>query len=100
MPPLVIVPSEDGARVTGELDMATASELRAFLDGSEPNSHPLVLDVSGLTFMDSSGLEVVLRAAATRGETGPLVLLRPTRAVLRVLEIAVPGGVDGLEVKE
>lgn len=50
--------------------------------------------------MDSSGLKVLLLAAASRNGNGNLILRRPQRAILRVLEILVPDGIDGLEVQE
>lgn len=97
--PLEILPTEAGARVEGELDLATASQLRDFLSKGDRSNGPLELDVAGMSFMDSSGLEVLLREAAARAAGSPLVLLNVTRPVLRVFEIAVPGGVQGLEVR-
>lgn len=51
--------------VRGELDLFTAPELRAALrehvDASEPTH--VVVDLSGCTFVDASGCQVLLRAA-------------------------------------
>ena len=51
-----------GERVAlrGELDLATAGRLEGAL--SEASS-PVVLDLTGLTFMDSTGVRVLLEAA-------------------------------------
>jgi anti-anti-sigma factor len=95
---LEIVHTQSGARINGELDMATAPQLKDFLSYESPTGR-FELDLSGLSFMDSSGLEVLLRHAATRSDDAPLVVRNPTRPVLRVFEIAVPGGVDGLELE-
>lgn len=81
----------------GEVDMASAGDLRSAL--IERENGPLVVDVSNLTFMDSSGLKVLIQAAASRNGSGSMVLRRPTRSVRRLLELAVPGGVEGLEVQ-
>jgi anti-anti-sigma factor len=43
----------------GELDVATAETLRATLDGVENPGH-LVLDLRGLSFIDSSGLHLLV----------------------------------------
>jgi anti-anti-sigma factor len=88
-----------GARIVGELDLATAPQLKEFLSRDAHPDSRLELDISGLSFMDSSGLEVFLRQAASRTDDAPLVLVNPSRAVLRVFEIAVPGGVQGLRLE-
>lgn len=82
-------------RLVGEIDMATAPKIRdAALCAMRQHAPTIHLDLSGVTFMDSTGLEVLL---ATRRhaelEGGQLHLVDPTRSVLRVLEIT---GVDRL----
>ena len=96
---LEIQPTQTGARIVGELDMGTAPQLKQFLSDEGRPGVRLELDLSGLSFMDSSGLEVLLRQAAARPDDAPLVLRNPTRPVLRVFEIAVPGGIRGLELE-
>ena len=59
-------------RITGELDHCSAPQIRRELDRmiSEPGIRHLVLDLSGMTFMDSSGIGVILgryRLMARRG---------------------------------
>ena len=97
--PLEITLTQAGARIVGELDMATAGQLKEFFSQDAIPPGRFELDVSGMSFMDSSGLEVFLRYAASRPEGAPLVLRNATRPVLRVFEIAVPGGVQGLELE-
>ncbi len=50
------------ARVTGELDHCSAPAVRRELDRliGDPSVRRLVLDLSGMTFMDSSGIGVIL----------------------------------------
>ena len=79
----------DGGRVfalSGELDVSTVPGLHAQLI-TEPGSL-VVLDLSRLTFIDSSGLGAI-HAARQRviDEGGTLVVCRPNPAVHRVLEI-------------
>ena len=59
-------------RLTGELDHCSAQSIRRELDEmiADPGVKKLVLDLRGLTFMDSSGIGVILgryRARAQRG---------------------------------
>ncbi|HEU5029134.1 MAG TPA: STAS domain-containing protein [Spirillospora sp.] len=82
--------------VTGELDLSTADALQDHLDAAmRLRKCPQVLvDVTRMTFCDSSGLNVLLRArkriSALRGR---LVLLRPTDRFARVLRTT---GLDGV----
>jgi anti-anti-sigma factor len=69
-------------RVSGELDLSNATLLRDALDTSLAADPPrLVLEVGDLTFMDSSGLAVLLQAA----RRVDLVILRNPRDVIRRL---------------
>ncbi|MET9348521.1 STAS domain-containing protein [Streptomyces termitum] len=75
--------------VRGELDMETAGPLEARLaEQFGQGRGRLVLDLSDLAFMDSSGLNVLIRATQrARGLDGDLYLAAPTPAVRRILEI-------------
>lgn len=79
-------------RVVGELDMATALELRSAL---RPDSgRPIVVDLAETTFMDSSGLNALV--AAWHG--GTVVALRdPSPIVLRAIEISGLGEILTIE---
>ena len=60
------------ARLTGELDHCSAQRVRRELDRliEDPGVKRLILDLSGLTFMDSSGIGVLLgryRTLSLRG---------------------------------
>lgn len=80
----------------GELDLAGVSELGRELDDllSRP-PQPLDLDLADLTFLDSSGVAVLVRLAnhftevRTRGATAPV------RRVIEVLGLAWRFGLDG-----
>lgn len=79
-----------GLRLDGELDLATAPLLtEALVDlASEREVH---LDLALLTFMDSSGLHAIIKLARSQDGDRSVVLLNPSTAVLRLLEIA---GID------
>jgi anti-anti-sigma factor len=94
---LEIVATNDGYRLEGELDMATAGGLREVLATANADD-PIVLDFSGVRFMDSSGLRALLQWARS-DDCGPVVLKDPTPQVSRLLEITIPDGAPGLRVR-
>ncbi|HJR25597.1 MAG TPA: STAS domain-containing protein [Acidimicrobiales bacterium] len=77
------------ARVDGEVDIATAPLLRERLIGVITGGQPrIVLDLDGVTFLDSTGLGVivgVLKRARTLGGDVRLVCNQP--GVRKVFEI-------------
>jgi anti-anti-sigma factor len=76
-------------RLAGDLDVASVARLdeamaRAYNEGART----IVLDVSALEFIDSSGLRELVRALKRqRGLGGDLVLHRPTGQTLRLLDL-------------
>jgi anti-anti-sigma factor len=57
-------------RLHGELDLASADAVALRLDTLAATGDPVVLDVDRLSFMDSSGLRVVLQAAENSRTSG------------------------------
>lgn len=96
---LQITRTDDGFRLEGELDMATADDLSRLLRDTSTKGGPLVLDFSGVSFMDSSGLRALLERVGKPNGSGPVVILNPSAQVRRVLDISIPGGTPGLEVR-
>ncbi|MEO5841720.1 MAG: STAS domain-containing protein [Acidimicrobiales bacterium] len=71
-------------RVAGEVDMSNAAQLRSAVDAMlAENPQRLVLDVRELTFMDSSGLAVLLQAAV---KIEALILRHAQRSIVRLIE--------------
>ncbi|MEO5838313.1 MAG: STAS domain-containing protein [Acidimicrobiales bacterium] len=72
--------------VRGEIDMATTRRLR---DAIEPHLGPdqtMVLDLSGVEFMDSQCFHVLLNARSTlTADGGSLILRNPSRAARNLL---------------
>ncbi len=73
----------------GELDLSNADALRAEFARIEATSvSRIVLDLSELEFIDSTGLAVILRAhERARNDGYVLRVLRPTGQVARVFEL-------------
>jgi anti-anti-sigma factor len=85
---LRVEPSPDRIALTGEIDAHTAVLLRDALVPA-PLIGDLRVDFSGVTFIDSSGLRVVLEVHQTLDRDGRrLVLVDPSRPVARLLELA------------
>jgi anti-sigma B factor antagonist len=76
-------------RPEGELDLASVAEVRAELDElSRVGFERIVIDLRELTFMDSSGLHLMLETAhIARGNGFELRLIAGPPAVQRVFEI-------------
>jgi anti-sigma B factor antagonist len=76
--------------VTGELDIETASQLSEEVERAVWRTvGAFVLDLSELTFLDSSGIHALLRARAFLGrEDRPLVVVCPPGPARRVLDLA------------
>ena len=76
--------------VAGELDALSAPTLgRRLMRLTTPGAKRVVVDLSGATFIDSSGLGVILDALRKlAGGGGRLALVCPTPRLLRPFEIA------------
>ena len=73
----------------GELDLETVDELRATLAARPDVCHRLVLDLSGLTFFDTSGMRLVVETLQDAGRTGiSLALIRGPEDVQRLFALA------------
>ncbi len=78
--------------VRGEVDLVTAPRLEAvveeaILDHGAPR--PLLVDLEECTFLDSSGLAILLRASDRLGEDrGLAIVCPPAGAPARLLELA------------
>lgn len=69
--------------VTGELDLAGSAALESAL-ATVPDSLDLVIDLSGVEFIDSSGIRTLILVRKERSAT----LVQPSRAVRHTFEIA------------
>ncbi|MET0729465.1 MAG: STAS domain-containing protein [Acidimicrobiales bacterium] len=72
-------------RVTGEIDFAASHEFATSVERflSSGTSDPVVFDLAGVTFMDSSGLAVLISTA----NAGHAVVIRnPSRNVRSIVD--------------
>ena len=90
--PLIGAP---GVLVRGEVDLATAPTLTEELDAAmREGEGAFVVDLCDVSFLDSSGVTVLLHARAVLGrEERDLVVVCPPGPVRRILEMA---GIDDL----
>jgi anti-anti-sigma factor len=89
--------------LSGEVDLSNASELEQAIAEAVPNdARGLVLDLSALSYIDSSGVRLVVSLAGSlkwRGQE--LVIAAPEgSACRRVLTLAGIGGSVALEATE
>ncbi|HVB07017.1 MAG TPA: STAS domain-containing protein [Acidimicrobiales bacterium] len=70
--------------IAGELDFSNAEGVRTVVDEALANDpEELVFDLEKLSFMDSSGIAVLVHAS----NHARVLLRRPTPIVLRVIEV-------------
>lgn len=84
------------AYLTGDLDHHTAKSMRNDIDKEINSKHPkkLILDFSGVTFMDSSGIGLIMGRYKLMQDTGGKVTVaRPPAYIKKVLRLS---GIDRL----
>lgn len=91
-------PGGRSVRLEGEFDLANAPEVAAAIadlsgDGSAD------VDLSGVTFMDTSGLHALVQGARSLGEDTPVVLVDPPSRVVRLMEIVGVARTRGIEIR-
>jgi anti-sigma B factor antagonist len=74
--------------VRGEIDVATAPQLRETLhDLVQGGAKQIVLDCQALSFLDSSGIGLLVATRKRLGDDGQLVIDSPPSHVRKVLEL-------------
>jgi anti-sigma B factor antagonist len=95
---LRITASASGLHLRGEIDAHSVTVLAPHLDPLPGSSGDVVIDLSAVGFVDSSGLRVLVEAhQRAEAEARRLVLSGPSRPVMRLLEIS--GLMDYLNVE-
>jgi stage II sporulation protein AA (anti-sigma F factor antagonist) len=91
----VLSTTTDGIRVvtlSGEIDHHTGDQLRQALEAAGAPRSRIVADMCGVTFMDSTGINILIAAHLALTEAGGwLRLAAPTEPVQRTMTIV---GVD------
>ncbi len=78
-------------RARGELDLSTFEQVEAALATAEATSPPtLVLDLGGVSFMDSTGVRTLLQAdSRARRDGRRLLIVAPPEPAARVLRVTL-----------
>ena len=77
--------------IRGEIDHHTAVSIRNGIDGMlfEKRPEKLILDLSGVSFMDSSGLGLIMgRLSVMKSLGGEMILQQPSRETATMLRLA------------
>lgn len=92
---LVISHNEAGIVATGEIDAHTSPSLTAAIDAAGPDVR---LDLSGVEFVDSSGLRVLIdahrRLVAAGGGLRLVALSEPVRRLLEISGVTEYLGIE------
>lgn len=74
----------------GELDLATASLLESAFDSvlRDDDAEMIVVDLTELSFMDSTGVHLLLRMHGACADADRLRVINGSRAVQRVLDVS------------
>jgi len=67
---------DGGFRLMGEVDMAVADRLLDAVQPSIDEGHDVLLDLGGLTFVDSSGMHAIIKVGQRAAAHGRSVVLR------------------------
>lgn len=88
---MIINKNANGALTTleinGRLDTITAPELEAAVDSCIADTRELILDFSGLDYISSAGLRVLLKAQKSMMQKGNMKILNANEAIMEVFEI-------------
>ena len=81
----------------GHLDTLSSPELEAELKSSMPDAESLVMDLSGLEYISSAGLRVLLSAQKVMSKKGGMKVINCNEVVKEVFEVT--GFVDVLDIE-
>ena len=79
------------AYISGEIDHHNAAGLRSKIDDAAENAYPelLILDFGGVTFMDSSGIGLVMgRYKLMKNLSGEIIIRNAPKAIKKVMRMA------------
>jgi anti-sigma B factor antagonist len=87
---VTVEPLEDGRliRAVGEVDLSTAAALGRELAAARVEADTVLLDLSEVTFIDSSGLHLLLEASHSSAVTDWSLFVVPSEAVRRLVELS------------
>lgn len=71
----------------GRLDTTTAPELEKALDGSLDGVTELTIDMSGLDYLSSAGLRILLGAQKTMNKQGNMKVTNVNETIMEIFEV-------------
>ncbi len=81
--------------IGGELDLSSVDSVRKQIDAAlSPSTRVVTLDLANLTFMDSSGIALLIQTA---NKVDEIVVRNPSSAVRRVIEVTGLGKWFGMD---
>ena len=87
-----------GFRLIGELDASNVTSLSEALQPEIDRGGDLRLDLAGLAFMDSTGIQILVRTAQGLEGRGNLILVSPGNLVRRILELIPVQKLDNVQI--
>ena len=88
-------------RLIGELDDSNVPQVTTRLQDELRGADQLTLNASDLTFMDVQGLRMLIELGEEAAERETSVtLINCSRQIKRLLDVAVPTGIPGVEIVE
>lgn len=86
----IVIEKENGAtviKIEGRLDTTTAPDLEKTINGEGESLKNLVLDFSGVDYISSAGLRVLLSAQKKMNVQGSMELVKVSEAVMDIFEM-------------
>ena len=88
---MTIQKNQEGSKVvlelSGRLDTTTAPELEAEITAVPASASQLTLDFSGLEYLSSAGLRVILLAQKKMAKQGAMIVSHVNETIMEVFEI-------------
>jgi anti-anti-sigma factor len=86
--------------VAGEIDMASAPELKEALAQLASKDGRVTVDLDDVTFMDCAGLHVLYTFALSTNGSGPVRVVNASRTILRIMQIVGMTSVPQIELEQ
>lgn len=86
-------------RLIGELDYASQREMKTFFEKAAGTGRDLVLDLSGLSFIDAFGMRCLIELAESLTPSR-VILQSPTAEVRRLIDAASTNRSSTLEIRD
>jgi anti-anti-sigma factor len=88
-----------GLRLSGEVDLSNADQLKSALEPEVERGGEITLDVAGLTFIGSAGVQALIRALLDLEGRGSIVLFDPRDSLRQLIGIMGLDRFPNLEVR-